>query len=74
MADSQRYPLQGTKATAVTGEAVYVCTPPNLAALRLELQKVLDAGGWVGGSEMHVWHAAVCCCCSSSGQPCMLLC
>ncbi|KAL4856136.1 5-oxoprolinase [Chlorella vulgaris] len=43
-ADSQRYPLQGTKATAVTGEAVYVRTPPNLAALRLELQKVLDAG------------------------------
>ncbi len=43
--DSQRHPLQGTPATAVTGEAVVVRRAPDLEALQVELQRVLDAGG-----------------------------
>lgn len=43
--DSQRHPLQGTPATAVTGEAVVVRRAPDLEALRGELQRVLDSGG-----------------------------
>jgi hypothetical protein len=48
--DSERHPLGGTAAIAVTGEAVCVRKPPDLHALRMELQKVLDAGalGWLG--------------------------
>ena len=44
--DSQRHPLQGVAAKAVTGEAVCVRRAPDLAALRRDLQQVLDAGGW----------------------------
>ncbi|PRW57398.1 5-oxoprolinase [Chlorella sorokiniana] len=42
--DSQRHPLQGSPATAVTGEAVVVRKAPDLEALRGELQRVLDSG------------------------------
>ncbi|PSC69547.1 5-oxoprolinase isoform B [Micractinium conductrix] len=42
--DSQRHPLVGERAAAVTGEAVVVRRPPDMAGLRHELQRVLDAG------------------------------
>lgn len=45
MGDSQRHPLLGQRATAVTGEAVVVRQAPDLEALRRDLQGVLDAGG-----------------------------
>ena len=44
MGDSRRHPLEGTPATAVTGEAVVVRRAPDLEALRRELQRVLDSG------------------------------
>lgn len=47
--DSQRHPLGGTPATAVTGEALVVRRGPDLEALRRDLQGVLDAGDRAGG-------------------------
>lgn len=42
--DSALYPLRGTPLTAITGEAVVVRRPPDLAALRRDLTPVLAAG------------------------------
>lgn len=56
--DSRRHPLQGTPATAVTGEAVIVRRAPDLETLRGELQRVLDSGGeCAGGLGAHACSA-----------------
>ena len=51
------YPLEGTHATAVTGEAVVVRREPDLAALRPELQRVLDSG--IRSVAVVLKHAAI---------------
>ena len=56
-AASAAYPLEGARATAVTGEAVVVRRAPDLASLRAELQRVLDAG--IRSVAVVLKHAAI---------------
>mgnify|MGYP001810811802 CR=1 FL=1 len=67
MGDSQRHPLVGERAAAVTGEAVVVRRPPDMAGLRHELQRVLDAGACEVSHAVHAVHVVLCCavlCCA----------